>query len=797
MKYRLLFIFIVSSRCLFAQEQTGKIYGKIITTSKQPVIGASVFIKTLNKYAIANENGFYQFANIPFGKYTLEINSLEIELKTIEVTVDGLEKNIDITVNEVRNRSLKEVHVVGMTEKRKIETSGFAVNVVNTKEAASRNIQTNELLDRTVGVRVRQSGGLGSQVEYNLNGMTGRAVGIFIDGLEISTYGSSFNLNNIPPALIERIEVYKGVLPAHLSGDLLGGAINIVLREGTAANNISTSVSYGSFNTLQSDLSANYRQAKNGFTTRFSGFYTSTDNDYEQWGRFSKFIAPDGRVTRNFRTKRFFDGFNTVGARAEAGYTNVKWADAFLLGYNFSDASKEIQHGQTMGTPYMGRTSETQAHVLGLNYKKRDLLIKGINFNLNAAHSLRSTLVQDTVPWAYNWDGNIRTDLNGNLIRRLDGAQQGAPMIDDIRRQITNVRSNISYNVAIGHRISLNDVFYAVNRQDEDLLNPVTENALKRKADFSKNVLSLNYEAETFSQKLTTNVFGKLYQQAVGSTNYNVNGGVVTEDVLKDNRTETGYGLAISYKISPKINLITSAEKAVRMPDDNEIFGSPEQNIISNRGLRPEMSDNYNLGFRLGNFDFNKHKISFYSNVFGRNIKNRIMPLANELLNNQEIEETQFINISSAQSIGFEGELSYSYQQKLTMLFNFSKFNSLLKQKGSKYYNTQLPNEPFFTMNANVQYRLDNVVQKKSELNLFYTFGYVGAFKTVWPESENFITPTQYAQNIGASYAFPNKKVIASLDMKNILNAELYDNFGVQKPGRAIYLKFNYIINKF
>ena len=92
---------------------------------------------------------------------------------------------------------------------------------------------------------------------------------------------------------------------------------------------------------------------------------------------------------------------------------------------------------------------------------------------------------------------------------------------------------------------------------------------------------------------------------------------------------------------------------------------------------------------------------------------------------------------------------------------------------------------------------MDNVVQKKSEFNLFYTFGYVGAFKTVWPESENFITPTQYAQNIGASYTFPNKKVIASLDMKNILNAELYDNFGVQKPGRAIYLKFNYIINKF
>src|SRR5690606_11830630 len=147
--------------------------------------------------------------------------------------------------------------VTGNSVKRQSETKGFAVNVIETKDAALRNIQTNELLDRTVGVRVRQSGGLGSEVQYNLNGMTGRSVGIFIDGIEMSTYGSSFNLNSIPPSMIERIEVYKGVLPAHLSGDLLGGAINIVLKKGkNSSNSLSASVSYGSFNTTQSDISA-------------------------------------------------------------------------------------------------------------------------------------------------------------------------------------------------------------------------------------------------------------------------------------------------------------------------------------------------------------------------------------------------------------------------------------------------------------------------------------------------------------------------------------------------------------
>ncbi|TYA95672.1 TonB-dependent receptor, partial [Seonamhaeicola marinus] len=118
------------------------------------------------------------------------------------------------------------------TEKRKTETKGFSVNLIETKEASLRNIQTNELLNTTVGVKLRQNGGLGSQVQYSLNGLSGNSVRIFIDGIPISMYGSSFNLNSIPPSMIENIEIYKGVVPGHLADDALGGVINIILKKG-------------------------------------------------------------------------------------------------------------------------------------------------------------------------------------------------------------------------------------------------------------------------------------------------------------------------------------------------------------------------------------------------------------------------------------------------------------------------------------------------------------------------------------------------------------------------------------
>lgn len=797
-----LFLFI----CFVGFAQNSTITGKVHLLDGTPVSKATVRIEGTPIVCVSDDEGLYKLEQVPYGKQTILVTSIEIKSKRLPIEVNKPSYDLHIHIDPRGEISLDEVRVQGNSVKREIETKGFAVNVIETKEASTRNIQTNELLDRTVGVRVRQSGGLGSEVQYNLNGMTGRSVGIFIDGIEISTYGSSFNLNNIPPSMIDRIEVYKGVLPAHLTGDLLGGAINIVLKKGTSSNNLSASVSYGSFNTTQSDISGLYRNSKTGFTTRVSGSFLNSDNDYEIWGKFSKYIEANGVVRRNYRTKRFFDGYRALSGRFEFGFTDVKWADAFFLGYNISDSHKEIQHGQTMGTPYMGRTSDATANVLSLTYNKKNLFVPGLSLNTNAVHSFRSTNILDTIPWAYNWDGQIRLDLNGDPIRRLDGAQQGKPAMTDIDRQVTNIRTNLSYDILSGHRFSVNHVFYTVDRKDKNLLIKDGNTGINSSNDLAKNVVSFNYEAQTFSNKLTTNLFYKIYQQSIASKTFTgviENGQTkIVENVNKDNRVNYGYGLAASYKLFNRLILLASGERAVRMPVDVETFGSPEDNVLANPGISPEISDNYNAGFRLGTYDFGDHRFSIGTNVFWRNTKDRIMPRANELINSQEIELTQYINLGLSQSLGFEGELTYAHKDKLTLLFNFSKFNSLFKQQfdptsGQQmtYYNKQIPNEPFYTMNGNVHYRLDNIIQKSSQLNLFYNIGYVAPFSTVWPESDWFVTPAQYAQNLGVSYVFPSKKIILALDVKNVFNAELYDNFGVQKPGRGFYLKLNYSIN--
>lgn len=709
--------------------------------------------------------------------------------------------------NSARKVNIEEVFITRQSAKKEIERSGFAANVIETKQAALRNMQINELLDRTVGVRVRQNGGLGAQVDYNLNGMSGQAVGIFIDGIDISTYGSSFNLSNIPPSMIERIEVYKGVLPAHLSGDLLGGAINVVLRKDAAHNTLSASVSYGSFNTLQSDINGMYRQGKTGFTARGSLFYSYSDNDYEIWGKFARNTLPDGTM-ESTRAKRFFDAYKSLGGRFELGLTDVAWADALMVGYNGSSTYNEIQHGQYMTQPYMGRFTQSEAHVLSLNYSKSHLLTDGLHLRLNGVYSERDQYVQDTVTWNYNWSGEKMIGFHGVPIKTSSGAQQGAPTMNDINRKIATMRSDLEYELHNDHKLTLNHVYYSVDRQDNDRIRHVAEQLYRSTNGLSKNVSSLAYEARLLERKLRTNLFAKWYQQEIDRIEpyvQTVDGKkVYAENHIEDHRQTLGYGLAVSYSLHPRALLLSSGEKAVRMPGESEIFGGPEENIVANPNLRPEISYNLNLGFRMDLLSLQRHSLSISGTGFARNTKDKIVRRAEDRLVNEAVQTMPFENLGLAQSVGFEGELNYTYLNKLHTTLNFSKFNALFKQEFDpstgmrlERYNKQLPNEPFFTVNASVHYSLHSVFQRSSVMNLYYQFGYVDPFNTIWIKSNNTMTPRQFSQDLGASYLFPNRKLVLSLDVKNMFNAEIYDNFAVQKPGRALYLKLNYTINHF
>ena len=117
--------------------------------------------------------------------------------------------------------TLDNVTVLGKSKTQQLREGALTVNAIDVRSMISSISNLNSLIDHTAGVKIREEGGLGSDFDLSINGMSGNAVRYFIDGVPLDTKGSGVTLANLPISMIDRVEIYKGVVPTWLSSDAL------------------------------------------------------------------------------------------------------------------------------------------------------------------------------------------------------------------------------------------------------------------------------------------------------------------------------------------------------------------------------------------------------------------------------------------------------------------------------------------------------------------------------------------------------------------------------------------------
>ena len=799
-----LLIALVSVFSFSAIANTGSLSGTVKLKSGTPVSDANVVIRSLNKHALTDEKGKFDFRNITYGKYEIIVSSIEIVQDTFQIQFSKDNNKPIVLVVEPSVFNLNEVVISAKTKKSELETAGFAVSAIEPGKIALQSLQTSELLDRTAGIRIRQDGGLGSRINYNINGLSGEAIKIFIDGVPASNFGAAFSLNNIPPALIERIEVYKGVVPGYLSEDALGGAVNVVLRQ-KAKNALTTSYSIGSFNTHQWNINGSYR-ATNGLTAEASAFYNYSDNSYKVWGPSISFKDYTGKTEPNQTAKRFHDAYESYGTKFNAGFTAVRWADRFLVGGVLSKGYKEVQHGSTMNNVYGDRHIRRESKVVTLTYDKKNLLIDGLSLKVDASHSNLSRQVIDTVGIMYDWSGKPLRYPDGSFVMYKGGAEVGDQKTAAIDKDKASVvRVNLGYEMSKNHSLYVNYLFNDFKRSASDEFQPLGLQMLKNTRDLQKNIVSFTYESSLFKERLKTNIFYKHYFQQVvsnepyredktpGIPNYEM-------EVVKKNIDYSGYGLTFSFALLPNLYLLGSAEKAIRLPNADELFGNNAENLLPpSAELDPEMSYNANIGAVLGPYVVNNHSVRLNTSFYFRDTRGMIR----EAIRTGSFVYSQFENLENVLTKGFDAEFTYNYADKVNFSFNVSKFDVLFNtefdKNGDRYnfYRMQIRNEPSFKFNNNIAYFYKNLFLKGSRGSVYFNVNYVNSFLRNWSNvgGKNLDKiPTQYPMDVGFAYTFPANKITFGFDVKNMLNQQIFDNFGLQKPGRAFYAKITYSI---
>ena len=269
-------IAVLTVSAAYAKGGTGMISGKVLSIDGDPIDYATVFLKGTSLSCSTNEKGLYHLS-APEGEYVLVFSSVGYEKHEAKVKISSHQRS-KLNVKLKPSTQLAEVIVVS-NPLSKVKNSAFNATAVNTRDLVNTTKTLSDALNKAPGMKIRESGGVGSDMAMTMDGFSGKHVKVFIDGVPQEGVGSSFGLNNIPVNFADRIEVYRGVVPVGFGADAIGGVINIVTPRRQRRWFIDASYSYGSFNTYKSYVNFGQTLA-NGFKYEINAFQNYSDNNY-------------------------------------------------------------------------------------------------------------------------------------------------------------------------------------------------------------------------------------------------------------------------------------------------------------------------------------------------------------------------------------------------------------------------------------------------------------------------------------------------------------------------------------
>lgn len=116
-----------------------------------------------------------------------------------------------------------------------------------------------DLLQRIAGLHVLRTGGVGDYLGISIRGASESQTRVYVNGvLQDQAVDPSLFLSSWDMSRVDRIEVYKGLAPDNLPGAAMGGAINIITRDGSGAVRPRLALGAGSFGSLKANGSAGF-----------------------------------------------------------------------------------------------------------------------------------------------------------------------------------------------------------------------------------------------------------------------------------------------------------------------------------------------------------------------------------------------------------------------------------------------------------------------------------------------------------------------------------------------------------
>lgn len=329
-----LFFFVLTNTILLQAQGTGNLTGKVIEeTSKDPLPGANIIIKTTNFGTSSDRFGNFRINSIPSGNYEIQVSYLgyKTEVKEIKI-VAGKTLNEDFSL-KLSTIETGEIVVEGLRQGQTLalniqKTADNIKNVVSS-DLIGRfpDLNTAEAIARVPGITIERDQGEGRYVI--VRGLSPRLNYVSINGEVIPSPEGSIRytaLDVIPTDALSSIDISKAITP-DMDAEAIGGSINLntknafdydkTVLKGTLASG---------YNNLRSDFNfqgaVTYAIRPGGMKKLgilLSGNYYTTnmgsDNNEFEWNRDNfngeeQYFLSDYQL-RNYIINRKRFGFNT------------------------------------------------------------------------------------------------------------------------------------------------------------------------------------------------------------------------------------------------------------------------------------------------------------------------------------------------------------------------------------------------------------------------------------------------------------------------------------------------------
>ena len=709
-------------------------------------------------------------------------NSCSLYRKAICLTLFSCFFMLSGNAQEVNKRDttveMKEVMVTARSEIRKLKESAMPISVIGQRQLQGTATNINDVLSRTVGVTVRNTGGLGSASRISLRGLEGKRMGMYVDEVPMSQLSNFVALNDIPTNMIERIEVYKGIVPYKFGGSALGGAVNVVTKEYPPVY-FDFSYELGSFNTHQVSTVFKRTNHKTGLQFGIGGAFSFSKNNYKM-----TLANLDNRIV-----ERDHDKFNKVMAGMSVKATKW-WFDEMKWELIFLKTRQEIQG---IDLDVREAYNHSVSGLTALTLKRKNFFLDGLDFDFDIGYIIGRYGLNDKASNRYDWDGNKLP-----AVSPYGGEQNNFPSDGRNRSNELTAKLNLGYTIDKHHGINLNVYFDRNSLYPNDSL---MDKALGFQSNFPSKMKTLttglSYDLTLFDGRFQNAFTLKNFIFSSHSRSIDVYS-VRAPEPVKVSKSYFGFSDAFRYKFTDDLMLKASFNSEVRIPTSEELIGNG-YSILASPALKPERTSGVNLGMLYRHLKQDGGLVEIELNGFYNHLKDMIR-FTPDMIPTM----ARYRNFGSVRTRGVELDVKGDVCPVLYLYANgtYQDLRDVRKLTPgttveNPTYMKRIPNVPYLLANFGAEFHKENLFGGKEQNTRFlfdasYVHTYYYDFEVSRYQDKKI--PSALTMDAAIEHSFKNDQWVLTFKVKNLMDRHVVSEFNRPLPGRYIGVKVRYLL---